>query len=116
MNLRYRSLSGQLTWLVAAVSLLVALVSTAYRANQVHEEAMAHLEATFHTIEVSHVRALSASAWLLDDAQAQEQLRGIAELPQVKQVQMSGDLTLQTQAAPTPTSRWTPPAWSSFIS
>ncbi|TBO34498.1 response regulator [Aquabacterium lacunae] len=111
MSLPYRSLSRQLTWLVAAVSLLVALVSTAYRANQVHEEAMAHLEATFHTIEVSHVRALSASAWLLDEAQAQEQLRGIAELPQVKQVQMTGDLKLQTQAEPTPNSRWTPPAW-----
>ncbi len=111
MSLPYRSISRQLTWLVAAVSLLVALVSTAYRTAQVHDEAMAHLDATFHTIEVSHVRALSASAWLLDEAQAQEQLRGIAELPQVRQVRVSGDLNLQTQGAPTPRSRWTPPPW-----
>jgi len=111
MNTAYRSLSSKLTWLVALASLVVALVSAGFRAVQVRDSAMANLEATFHTIEVSHVRALAASMWLLDQAQVNEQLKGMAELPHVQTVRVEGDVNRTAQGDTPPRSRWTPPAW-----
>ncbi|MGE5450376.1 MAG: ATP-binding protein [Acidobacteriota bacterium] len=101
------SISRRMAVLVLVISLLIALVAAAYQIQAAYRAGLRAVEANLRLIQSSHVPALTASVWNLDRAQIDKQLAGIAQLPDVVYVGVSGDLPFPVNAIGT--SLTTPP-------
>ena len=86
------SVSRRMIFLVLAASLLTALAGTAYQIHAAYRDGLRAMDATLNMIEHSHVPALTANVWILDQGLIEKQLQGIAQLPDVTDVTLSGDL------------------------
>ena len=87
-----RSISRRLVWQVLLIGVVVAGLAAAYQLNAAYRSGLAAVQADLERIRATHVPALSASVWQLDEAQIRHQLAGIARQPDVSLVQIEGDL------------------------
>jgi signal transduction histidine kinase/DNA-binding response OmpR family regulator len=92
-------ISRRMTLMVVAVSLLVAVVSAAYQIASAYRLGLQAVEDSFALIEHSHVPPLSAHVWLLDQSLITKQLQGIAQLPDVIEASVAGDLPFDVPVA-----------------
>ena len=87
-----RSISRRLVWQVVLISVVVACLAAAYQLHAAYRSGQQDLHAYLERISATHVPALSASVWQLDEGQIRHQLAGIARYPDVSQVSLVGDL------------------------
>jgi len=87
-----RSISRRLVWQVVLISVVVACLAAAYQLHGAYRSGQQDLRAYLERISATHVPALSASVWQLDEGQIRHQLAGIARYPDVSQVSIEGDL------------------------
>ncbi|CAN5746695.1 hypothetical protein BH11PSE8_BH11PSE8_21040 [soil metagenome] len=76
--------------LVVLISLLTAILTTAYQSYAAYRAGVASIEDVFGIIEVSYLPQLTASAWMLDRDLLEQQLDGIRRLPGISFVGISG--------------------------
>jgi signal transduction histidine kinase/CheY-like chemotaxis protein len=91
-----------MTVLILLISLAIASVAAAVQIYGGYKAGLSAVEDNLRQIESSHVPALTANVWLLDQALIEKQLNGIAQLPDVTYAQVSGDLPFQVKAAGRP--------------
>ena len=108
-----RSISRRLVWQVLLISVVVACLAAAYQLHAAYRSGQQDLNAYLERISATHVPALSASVWQLDEGQIRHQLDGIARYPDVSQVSIEGDLPFDVQpatgAVPRGGSAWSAP-------
>ena len=76
-----RSVSRRLVWQVLLISVVVACLAAAYQLHAAYRSGRQDLHAYLERIGATHVPALSASVWQLDEGQMRYQLAGIARYP-----------------------------------
>ncbi|CAN5671951.1 hypothetical protein BH11PSE8_BH11PSE8_17240 [soil metagenome] len=76
--------------LVVLISLLTAVLTTAYQSYVAYRVGVASIEDVFGIIELSHVPQLTAGAWVLDRDLLEQQLDGIRRLPDISYVGVGG--------------------------
>ncbi len=103
------SITRRIAALIIGISVLVSLAGGTYQLVTLYHSGIADLEARFDQIRVSHVPALSANVWAMDQGQTESQLEGIRALPDVASAVVTGDLPLapatdadEPDAAPPP--------------
>jgi signal transduction histidine kinase/ActR/RegA family two-component response regulator len=105
-----RSISRRLVWQVLLISVVVAGLAAAYQLHAVYRNGLEAVQAELDRIGSTHVPALSASVWQLDENQIRRQLLGIAQLPDVSVVRVDGDLPFAVMpVAGTIQTGWTAP-------
>ena len=95
------SISKRFAVVVLLISLLIALLSASYQIYAGYRAGLAAVEDNLRMIEFSHVHALTANVWLLDQPLIEKQLEGISKLPDISYVGVSGDLPFQVRPAAT---------------
>ena len=103
-----RSISRRLVWQVLLISVVVACLAAAYQLHAAYRSGRQDLHAYLERISATHVPALSASVWQLDEGQIRHLLAGIARYPDVSQVTIEGDLPFQVAPVMGPVK----PGWS----
>ena len=103
-----RSISRRLVWQVLLISVVVACLAAAYQLHAAYRSGQEDLHAYLERISATHVPALSASVWQLDEGQIRHLLAGIARYPDVSQVTIEGDLPFQVEPVKGPVK----PGWS----
>ncbi|RTL30163.1 MAG: hybrid sensor histidine kinase/response regulator [Burkholderiales bacterium] len=93
------SITRRMTVLVLMISLVIALLAAAYQIYSDYRAGLRAVEDSLRMIEHSHVPALTANVWLLDQPLIEKQLEGIAQLPDITYAGVSGDLPFQVKAA-----------------
>ncbi|MEF7613717.1 response regulator [Aquincola sp. MAHUQ-54] len=93
------SITRRMTVLILAISVVIAAVSAAYQIHSGYRAGVRAIEDTFDIIANSHVPALAANVWLLDQNLVEKQLDGIAQLPDIVHARLSGNLPWQARAA-----------------
>lgn len=83
---------------VLVISLLIALMAAAFQIYAAYRTGLQGVEDNLRLIQASHVPALSASIWNLDQAQIEKQLDGISLLPDVAYASVTGDLPFPVKA------------------
>ncbi|MBI5925386.1 MAG: response regulator [Aquabacterium sp.] len=106
------SITRRMTLLVLLISLGIALLAAAYQIYGGYRVGLRAVEDNLHLIESSHVPALTANVWLLDQSLIEKQLDGIAKLPDVTYVDVTGDLPFRVKAVGKPHAS---PAALSFV-
>ena len=86
------SISRRLALQVLAISLAVATLAACFQLYVAYRDGVHAVEERLQQIDSTHVRALTASAWQLDQGLLVHQLAGIARQPDVSYVRISGDL------------------------
>ena len=97
------SISRLMTVMVLAISLFVALIAAAYQVHSAYRSGIADIERQLKLIESTHVPSLSAQVWALDRALIDRQIAGIAQLPDVSHVRVTGDLPFPVHMVGNPT-------------
>ncbi len=87
-----RSISRRLVRQVLLISVVVACLAAAYQLHAAYRSGQDDLDAFLERIDATHVPALSASVWQLDEGQIRHQLAGIARYPDVSRVSIDSDL------------------------
>lgn len=87
-----RSISRRLVRQVLLISVVVACLAAAYQLHAAYRSGQDDLDAFLERIGTTHVPALSASVWQLDEGQIRHQLVGIARYPDVSRVSIDSDL------------------------
>lgn len=87
-----RSISRRLVRQVLLISVVVACLAAAYQLHAAYRSGQDDLDAFLGRIGATHVPALSASVWQLDEGQIRHQLAGIARYPDVSRVSIDSDL------------------------
>jgi signal transduction histidine kinase/ActR/RegA family two-component response regulator len=109
-----RSISRRLVWQVVLISVVVACLAAAYQLHAAYRSGQQDLRAYLERISATHVPALSASVWQLDEGQIRHQLAGIARYPDVSQVSIEGDLPFKVPPVTGPIKPdW--PGWSAPV-
>ena len=93
-----RSISRRLVWQVVLISVVVACLAAAYQLHAAYRSGQEDLNAYLERISATHVPALSASVWQLDEGQIRHLMAGIARYPDVSQVSLEGDLPFDVPA------------------
>ncbi|TAK93759.1 MAG: response regulator [Aquabacterium sp.] len=106
------AITRRMTLLVLMISLVIALLAAAYQIYGGYRAGLRTVEDNLHLIESSHVPALTANVWLLDQALIEKQLDGIAQLPDVTYVDVTGDLPFRVKSIGQPHAS---PAVLSFV-
>ena len=78
--------------LVLGVSLVAALLGSAYQIHAAYRAGVQVIEQNLRLIEQSHVPALTAHVWVLDQTLITKQLQGIAQLPDIARVSIEAEL------------------------
>lgn len=78
--------------LVLGVSLVAALLGSAYQIHAAYRAGVQVIEQNLRLIEQSHVPALTANVWVLDQTLITKQLQGIAQLPDIARVSIEAEL------------------------
>ena len=91
------SITRRMTVLVLMISLVIALLAAAYQIYGGYRAGLRSVQDNLHMIEFSHVPALSANVWLLDQRLIEKQLEGIAQLPDITYAGVTGDLPFQVK-------------------
>ena len=97
------SISRLMTVMVLAISLFVALIAAAYQVHAAYRNGIADIEQHLKLIESTHVPSLAAQVWALDHALIDRQIEGIAQLPDVSHVSVTGDLPFPVRMVGSPT-------------
>ncbi len=106
-----RSISRRLVRQVLLISVVVACLAAAYQLHAAYRSGQEDLNAFLERIDATHVPALSASVWQLDEGQIRHQLAGIARYPDVSRVSIESDLPFEVPPVVGPVrSGW--PSWS----
>ncbi len=92
------SITRRMTLLVLMISLMIALLAAAYQIYCGYRVGLRAVDDSLRLIESSHVPALTANVWLLDPTLIDKQLDGIANLPDVTYVGVTGDLPFRVKA------------------
>ncbi len=109
-----RSISRRLVRQVLFISVVVACLAAAYQLHAAYRSGQDDLDAFLERIGATHVPALSASVWQLDEGQIRHQLAGIARYPDVSRVSIDSDLPFAVAPVAGPVkSGWT--GWSAPI-
>lgn len=109
-----RSISRRLVWQVVLISVVMACLAAAYQLHAAYRSGQQDLHAYLERISATHVPALSASVWQLDEGQIRHQLAGIARYPDVSQVSIEGDLPFKVPPVTGPIKPdW--PGWSAPV-
>ena len=90
-----RSISRRLVRQVLLISVVVACLAAAYQLHAAYRSGQEDLDAFLQRIGTTHVPALSASVWQLDEGQIRHQLAGIARYPDVSRVSIESDLPFE---------------------
>lgn len=90
-----RSVSRRLVKQVLLISVVVACLAAAYQLHAAYRSGQEALHAYLERIGATHVPALSASVWQLDQGQIRHQLVGIARYPDVSRVTIEGELPFE---------------------
>ncbi len=106
-----RSVSRRLVWQVVLISVVVACLAAAYQLHAAYRSGREDLHAYLERISATHVPALSASVWQLDEGQIRHLLAGIARYPDVSQVTIESDLPFQVAPVTGPVK----PGWSAPV-
>lgn len=96
------SISRRIAGLVLLISLMMAVGAAAYQIYAGYRAGLSAVQDNLRMIEFSHVPALTANVWLLDQALIEKQLEGIAQLPDIAYAGVSGDLPFQVRPAGRP--------------
>jgi len=91
------SITRRMTVLVLMISLIIALLAAAYQIYGGYRAGLRAVQDNLHMIEYSHVPALTANVWLLDQPLIEKQLEGIAQLPDITYAGVTGDLPFQVK-------------------
>ena len=97
-----RSISRRLVRQVLLISVVVACLAAAYQLHAAYRSGQEDLNAYLGRISATHVPALSASVWQLDEGQIRHLLAGIARYPDVSQVSLEGDLPFEVPSVEGP--------------
>ena len=81
-----------MTLQVLGISLLIAALAAGYQIYSAWRSGLASVEERLALIRSSHVPTLTASVWNLDRDQIENQLQGIAQIPDVVLAGVTGDL------------------------
>jgi len=92
--LRHRRLSLRVVLVILLISSVFTLLITVYQLYSEYRRDVGGLESSMLQAESSFGESLGRSVWSLDEEQVLLQLRGILQLPHVKQVRTDGDLVL----------------------
>ncbi len=85
------SITRRMAILVVLISLITAMLTTAYQSYVAYRAGVASIDDVFGIIEVSHLPQLTASAWMLDRDLLEQQLDGIRRLPDISYVGLTGN-------------------------
>jgi len=92
------SITRRMTLLVLMISLIIALLAAAYQIYGGYRAGLRSVQDNLRMIEYSHLPALTANVWLLDQQLIEKQLEGIAQLPDITYAGVTGDLPFQVKA------------------
>ena len=93
--LEHRRLSLRVLAVILFLSALMTLVITLIQLVVEYRRDVAGLDAQLAQVEPSFAESLGGSLWALDREQLALQLQGIAQLPHVREVALTGDMTLE---------------------
>jgi signal transduction histidine kinase/CheY-like chemotaxis protein len=96
------SISRRMAWLVLSISLLIAMVSASYQIYAGYRAGLQAVQDNLRLIETSHVPALTANVWLLDQPLIEKQLDGIAQLPDITYAEVTGELPFRVRPSGQP--------------
>jgi signal transduction histidine kinase/CheY-like chemotaxis protein len=99
------SISRRMAWLVLSISLLIATLSASYQVYAGYRAGLQAVQDNLRLIETSHVPALTANVWLLDQPLIEKQLEGIAQLPDITYAEVTGELPFQVRPSGQPHAR-----------
>ena len=85
-----RSVVRRMTLLVVLISVFIACISAIYQIHARYRAGVQEIDDHLRVIETSHVPALAANLWVLDQALVDKQLEGIAQLAGVVHVSVTG--------------------------
>ncbi|MCW5626944.1 MAG: HAMP domain-containing protein, partial [Burkholderiales bacterium] len=85
------SVIRRMTLLIVAISVLIAAASAIYQIHAGYRAGERALDDSFRVIEASHVPALAANLWTLDQALVLKHLEGITRLPDMARATAVGD-------------------------
>jgi len=89
---RHRRLSLRVVLVILLISSLFTLLISAYQLYGEYQRDRQGLNQRLSEAESAFSESLGRSVWALDDAQVELQLRGLLQLPHVRQVSIQGDL------------------------
>ncbi len=91
------SITRRMTVLVLTISLIIAMLGAAYQIYGGYRAGLRAVQDNLRQIEFSHVPALTANVWLLDQPLIEKQLEGIAQLPDITYAGVIGDLPFKVK-------------------
>ncbi|WP_326534182.1 response regulator [Pseudorhodoferax sp.] len=100
-----KSVIRRMTVLVLLISVLVACASAAFQIYSGYRAGLQALDTQFRNIESSHVPALAANLWVMDQGLVDKQIEGIARLPGIVGVRVAGGHAASAAAVEPDTAR-----------
>lgn len=93
--LRHRRLSLRVVLVILLISSLFTLMIAGYQLHREYQRDLNRLDSRLSEVESSLSSSLGSSVWSMDPNQVTLQLRGILQLPDVRQVEITGDIAMQ---------------------